>query len=390
MPTFGLDDEGYTAPRAADFLSTIRDRYQAETGLTIDWDADVVLGLLTAIMADQLGALGEATQDLRDSMDPASARGLALDNLAQLVGVTRTPATYSTVTLACTGVNGTVVLEGDLVEGGGDDGRARWVATENGTISGGTVNIVFQAAEAGPVEATTGAITTIVTPRTGWTGVTNAAPATAGQARESDADLRKRRAQSLQTAGSRSANALRANILDIDDVQACVVLENTSLVSVVVDAITMDPCSVGVVVYPSTLTTAQKEELALAIYAHVASGVAMSGSQSATVTGADDVAHTVKWSYASTSNVTVAVEVELADGFELADVEVPIQEALTEYLSGLGVGDPARILAGLALIAEVEGVDAAVLEYNGSPADVVPGTTVLLVLSGSVAVTEAP
>lgn len=384
---YGLSDEGYIAPRAADFLMLIRASYEADTGLTIDWEADTFLGTITTIMADQLGGLAEAGQAVYDAMDPNNAAGLQLDNISMMVGVTREAATYSTAIVNCTGTNGTIILEGSLIEGGGPLGTSRWAATANGTITGGTVAVVFQAVDPGAVEATIGALDTIVTAISGWTGATNPAVATAGTDRETDAELRKRRQASLQTSGSRSLNSMRANVLELDGVQACVAVQNSTMAAATVEGILLDPCSVGIVVYPSTLTTAQQEALARTIYETVSFGIATNGAQSATVTGADGVSHTVKWDWANTDAVVVAITVTLAAGFELDDVEEPIQELVADYFLALDVGDAARLLALLALVATIDGVDGAAITLDAVAADVDPDATTLLTLSGTATVT---
>ena len=386
--SYWLSDEGFIAPRAADFLTLIRDAYEEKTQLTIDWSADTFLGTITTVMADQLGGLGELSQSVYDAMDPNNATGLQLDNLALIVGVARNPASYSVCTVTCSGTVGAAITKGALVEGGGTDGHARWAATVDAVIGGGgTVDVLFQAQDAGAVQATTGTLITRVTILDGWDGATNAAPATPGEDRESDSALRKRRQISLQTAGSRSLNALRANVLALDGMQACVVVENQTLDTLVVDGISLAPISIGVVVYPNVLTVDQQKALATVLYEIVPFATATSGSEVATVTGADGVQHPMRWTYATTQAVAVAIVVVLKSGYELDDVQQPLVDAFAEYFLALGVGDAARILSGYALIATVEGVEAAALTYDGGATDIEPDATVLLLLSGTTVTT---
>ena len=384
---WGLTEAGYVAPRGADFLTRIRDGYiervRENTGLTItvDWDHDVFLGPISDIMADLLGELGEASQALFDSWDVGNATGLQLDNLCLIVNVRRREATYSTCTVTITGTAGTIITEGRIVEGGGSDDRARWTVTEDVTIGGGgTVDVIVQASDPGVIEADVAEIVTIVTPVSGWTSVTNAAAATPGEARESDAALRKRRQQSLQTAGSRSLNALRANVLAADGVTAAVVVENDTSTTATIEGISCLPHSVAVVVYPSTLTDDQKTEVVQAIYDHLPAGIATNGAQTATVTGADGFAKTVRYDFAAFNTVNSAVTVTLMAGFVLDDVEEPIQELISDYFLALDVGEAASILQILALIATVDGVRTASVLLNGGAVDVDPSATSLNVL----------
>lgn len=379
--TYGLTDTGFTAPRAADFLLVIRDEFVSRLStalgrsVSVDWSADVFLGTTTAIMADMLGGEGEALQSLYDALDPANAAGQFLDNLCTMVGVARNKATYSTVTITCTGTDGTVITEGALMEGGGPNGTTRWRATSDASIAGGTVDVLFQAEEAGGIFAEPDTITTIVTQIAGWSTGTNAAAATPGADREKDATLRRRRQQSLQGGGSTSVAAIRANVLKNDFVQACTVIENTDIAAVTVGGVSIPPIGVAVIVYPSGLTDDQKLALAASIYAKVAAGTSTGGTESSIATGADGTEQTVRWSYSGTTAITVDVTVVLDTGYGLDDVEDAITELVSDYFLSLAVGDIVRHLAILTLIGGVEGVVGADLLLNGAATDVIPDPT---------------
>lgn len=130
---FGLSDEGFDAPRTNDFLDLIRNDYATATSLAIDWARDTFLGQITAIMANRLGELAEAVQAVYDATDPSNATGAQLDNLAVLVGVRRKPATASQVTVVLSGVAGTNISAGRVVQGGADT-STRWQLDDDVTL----------------------------------------------------------------------------------------------------------------------------------------------------------------------------------------------------------------------------------------------------------------
>jgi len=377
MSTYGLTDDGYVAPRAADFLTEIRDEYEASLialGLPsdIDWVRDVFLGTITANMAARLGSLGSGSEALYGVFDVANATGLGLDNLALIVGVRRIEATYSQALATFTGTAGTAVLTGDLVEGGGTDDDQRWTITEDTVIGGGgTVDVIVRATAKGAVVATTAQIDELVIVRSGLTSVTNAAAATTGDARETDTELRKRRQESLAIGGGRNRESLRAQLTQLAAVTAAVVVDNDTLIATVVDGLVLEPKSVSVVLYPSTLTTAQQEAVALIIYDQVADGIYINGSDiEATVTGFDSAEKIVRWDWASPTTVNVQTTVTLDTGYALGDVEAQIQAHVADYFATLGVGDDVRTLPMLALVATVEGVLGASMALNGGAADI--------------------
>ncbi len=378
-----LTDEGYTALRTADFLKTIRDDFKtrlADLGLPsdIDFDRDVFLGVFTAVIADRLGEVSEFTQVLFDQFDRNNATGLFLDNLGILVGVPRREATFSTVDQTCTGTDGTIILTGALIRD--DDGQG-WVAIEDGTIGDGgpgTVDIIFQAVEVGAVVALAGTIEDILTPVDGWTGTTNAANASVGRAREIDDEYRLRQQQSTQSAGVGTVGATLANLSALPFVTHAVVVDNPSGVAIVKGGIPLSPYAAAVIIFPSTLTTAQKEEVARVIYQSIGMSTPLEGTDEIwDVTKADGGTQTVRWDYADTVDVTTLVTVTLDTGFVLADVDTPIEEAVTALFATLQVGQELQDLDVLQIV-DVEGVKRAVVTLNGGTG-VTPNLDELLV-----------
>lgn len=360
--TYGLSTAGLTVPRTADYLATIRGRFDAIlTGLGYtelpDYDRDIALGNLTLIMAELLGDQSQVDQAVYDARSVANATGVQLDSLALLVGVPRNEATYSTVTLTLGGTAGTVIVAGKQAEGGGTDDKARWVLTADATIgAGGTVNVVARCTVKGQVQATAGQIDAIVTPVDGWTTVTNGAAATPGQNRETDAELRVRRQQSLQAAGSTSTAAILAALLALDFVAGAVVVDNKTGSSVTTDGITIDPYAVACVVAPNTLTAAQQEDVVEAIYERLGSGTATSGSESGTVTKRDGRSETVNYYVAADSSVSVAFTLAMEPGYVAADVEEALEDAVTDYFLTLSVGATVYPSPLIALAMAVDGV----------------------------------
>lgn len=376
---FGLSEAGYIAPRTSDFLTIIRDSFEAqltELGLSsdVDWERDVMFGLMSANMAARLGKVGEGSQAVYDSWDVGNAVDLQLDNLCILVNVRRREATFSQAICTFTGVGGTPVLADDEVEGGGDNDDQRWVVTEDTEIGvGGTVDVVVRAKDKGAIVALPGAIDKRVTIRAGITAVTNAAAATPGQARETNAELRKRRQEDLAIGGGRNRDSLRAQINTVENVIGVVALDNDTLEETVSDGLVFAPKSLYVVIYPDTLTTEQKNEAALIIYDQIADGIFANGADEvANILKGDGSFKTVRWDWAIdfTVDVETRVETDVAGGVLVSDVEDEIKAHVVDYFLTLNVGEAVRTLPILSLIGTVEGVLEAEVRLNGSTADI--------------------
>lgn len=360
MTTFGLSADGFTAARQADYLTLIRDDYEARlraAGYTVmpDWERDLFLGSISEIMAWLLGLQSEVGQAIYDARVVGNATGLQLDNLAVIVGVRRQEATASTVRLTCYGDDGTVITAGKICEGGGDDDSARWVIAEDGVIAGGFVYLTATCDTTGAVVATAGEITTIVTPVDGWDSVTNT-DADPGRDQETDGALRSRRQAALATAGSTSPNAILSALLELEFVTGATVVDNPTGTSAVVDGITVDPYGVAAVVSPATLTADQQASVLQAIFDHLGAGTAISGSVSGTVTKRDGRTHAVRYSVAADSTVALAWVLTLDPGYVVGDVDDALEDLVADYFLQLDPGDTVYPMPLIALAATIDGI----------------------------------
>jgi len=379
MVEFGLTDSGFLAPRATDLLAQIRSEYEQATDLAIDWEADVFLGVISAVVADRGGSLAEMIQAVADARDPDTATGHQLDTIASLVGVTRIAAEKSSVDLTINGGAGVVVPESSEVEY--VDG-VLWITQEAVEIpAGGSVDVPASPETVGPISAAASSVDwEIITPVDGWDSVTSAADATPGRNRETDAELRLRRSQSLQITGAASLQAIRSNILEVSGIQAAVAIDNDGTEPSTVAGLLLPGKSLAVVVYP-VLSSGQETELAGSIYARKPAGIETIGDQSETVTGADGFDKEIKWSYADEIAVDVAITVI---GVTPTTVEDEIDEAITAYFSSRIVGEPARVLAILGILSGIEGVESATVKLNGSAVDIEPEITEIVILNSVV------
>ena len=125
-----------------------------------------------------------------------TAVGVGLDNMCAMAGITRKPATYSTVQLTITGSAGTNIASGQASD---KEGRNKWDLPENVVIpENGQIAVECKSHEKGYIQALPNTITKIVTPTYGWDSVTNNYNSSPGINEETDAALRARYAESTQ------------------------------------------------------------------------------------------------------------------------------------------------------------------------------------------------
>jgi hypothetical protein len=363
---------GYSAKRLADWRDDLRDDFRAALntdtpglGDAVNLDEGSVLGNLLDTVAARLDELAEASQDLFDSFDERNSTGVYLENLARLVGVSgRTPATYSSVTLTLTATAPCTVPLGSIVA---DATGQQWETLAAVVFAApGSAPVAAQPDVTGPIAAGIGSLTTIVTPVTGWSAVTNAAAATAGTDRETDAELRSRRRLSLQIAGAAAPDAIRARVLDVDGITACLVVDNKLGYAVNVGTttvLTLPAHSLGVVCWPNGLTAAVKDAVAEAIWETAPAGIYTERLGAPDVGAGGGISETVVDSSGNTQSVqfstavdrTINFTVTVVDG-DVPELDATIEDVFSDYLDTLAVGEQPIALPIYAGLAALEGV----------------------------------
>lgn len=138
----------------------------------------------------------------------------------------------------------------------------------------------FEAEQTGPIGVAVGELSNIATPVSGWTNAhnlqsTSSAPNALGRSLETDAALRGRRQAELQGSGGGPADAIRAAILEIEEVQECRVFVNSGDV---VDADGVPAHGVEVLIRAPSAAPTDNASLAKAVWQAVGAGVATGGN----------------------------------------------------------------------------------------------------------------
>lgn len=112
---FGLESTGFTLKRLTDIITSLRAKAVAVFGPNITTDEDSVFGQIISVHADEVATLWEGLQEVYNSQKPDAAEGVPLDDVADLNGVTRLPATPSTASVVLTGTPATVIPATSLI-----------------------------------------------------------------------------------------------------------------------------------------------------------------------------------------------------------------------------------------------------------------------------------
>lgn len=91
----GLTDQGYETKRLEDILSDFKKRAEdifsdlVPAGDTVDTGDNTALGRLIAVQSPAVADLWEASQQIYDAFNPATATGISLDNMVAFSGISR-------------------------------------------------------------------------------------------------------------------------------------------------------------------------------------------------------------------------------------------------------------------------------------------------------------
>jgi uncharacterized phage protein gp47/JayE len=427
MP-FGLLETGFTAKTLTDIKEELEAEFQAAFGASINLDPEEsAFGKIIGIVAEREALLWDLALSIYTSQDPDRATGAALEALAAITGTIREGATASTATLACVGTPATVLPIGRTVSVTGDAAKkfdstaeaeivavAPWVAltayvvgdrvtnddnvyecTDAGTSAGsggptgtdtaivddgviwyylgegtGAVDVEFEAQSTGPTVAAAAELITIETPVSGWNAALNMLDADVGTDIETDAALRLRRANELSAGANATLEAIRAKVLDVDDVTACTVFVNDTDT---VDGDGLPAHSVEVLVLGGDDT-----EVATAIFESVAAGIATYGSNSETVTDDAGTEHTVYFSRPEEIEIYVYVEPEYQADEYPVDGDDQIVAAIVAYGDTFPIGKNVTSASISARVFDVDGVsDVLDCAIGIAPGPTLPTTIVI-------------
>lgn len=315
MPTYGVTAEGFVRPSVQEILDLIETDQRAEISATLDLSTDSVVGQINGIFANQLGVVWEALEAAYHAFDPDRAEDDQLTSLAKLTGTERRGASKSELegdaAVQVTLEAGTVLEAG--VHFAHVDGQpdVRFTPQADFTAPAtGTHLVDFESELDGPIQAIAGTLTVIATPVVGWSAVNNPQDAVLGREADDDDDLRLRREAALARSGSSTVDAIRADVLAVEDVTSVQVFENYDEET---DANGLPGHSFEVVLWDDA--GADDDEIAQAIWNSKAGGIRPFGEESGTALDSNGDPHTVPFSRADAVNIWIDYDLTPRDGY---------------------------------------------------------------------------
>lgn len=334
-----IDDTGFHMPTYID----IRDQQIADAksifGQDIYLEPDSQDYQFIATIAEKIYDAFQIAQQVYNNRSPATAIGSALDGIVKINGIKRKSESYSTCTVTISGIAGTVIKNGIVL----DKGSTKWNLPSIVTIPiGGTIDVIATCQIAGPIVANAGEITGIYNPVYGWNGVYNSESGKLGSNIETNSKLRQRQSLSTAQPSKTILEGTAGAIAQLEEVTRSKVYEND----------TGEVDSKGLPAHSITCVVegGNNEDIANAIFIHKGPGCYTNGNVLVDITDSKGQLSTIRFYRPTYVDIDVVLNIKSLAGYTTAITE-DIKTYLQAYLNELDIGTELTVSAlyGIAL-----------------------------------------
>ncbi len=378
--TFGLTNTGFKPKRYADILLEKERRARELFGNDVNLSDSSPLGMLVRLNAWDEAAVWQQMEEVYLSAYVSSAEGVSLDRKCQDIGIMRQLATRATGTIQFSGADGTQIFERFEVQTATGIVFRTTTAT---TISGGLARAEIEAVVPGASgNVGAGAISRMVRPQAGVTGVTNPDPTSGGRDTETDAQLRERYVRSVSKPGGASAAAIEAALLDIEGVLDAVVRQNVTLET---DPATgIPPKAIAPIVWGG-----DADRIVETLYTVKPAGIQCWGEDEVReITDSRGETHIIGFNRPDLVTVNVSATLTVDAAIFPPDGDDLVGAAIEGYLSGLALGEDVIYTRIISRIHSVPGIiDIPTLTVNGGTGNITVAKTGVAV-PGTITVTS--
>jgi uncharacterized phage protein gp47/JayE len=359
VPGITFTSTGITLPQEADIVSGVLTDMNSAFGGGMSTSLSSPQGQLAQSFAAIIADKNDQIAEIVNQVDPDQADGRFQDAIGRIYFINRIAASGTLVTGTCTGLAGTVIPAGSIVQ---DANGYQYASLAAATIpSGGSVAVQFQCLTTGPIACPIGTLNTIYKAVTGWESVSNPTAGTPGVNEESRSDFEFRRQNSVAANAVNSIQAVYAAVLAVPNVIDAYVIDNSTNAAV----------NTGSTNYPVAATSiyvavagGDPAAIAKAIWSKKSLGCSYNGNTTYTYTDESQgvtpyPTYTVKWQVPASINVYIAVDLVNNPALP-SNVTQLVQNAVLAAFNGQDGGSRARIGATLyagRYYAGISGVD---------------------------------
>jgi uncharacterized phage protein gp47/JayE len=231
--------------------------------------------------------------------------------------------------------------------------------------------VLYLTAEtAGAVSAPAGSLSVIETPIAGWESVVNSLDAEVGDELETDAALKIRQRQTVQKAGASTADAIRADLLELPEVEAVLVYVNNSIETD--PASGRPPKSFEVIIQGGDDT-----EIAETIFSDAPAGIETFGLTTVVVTDSQGFDHNIKFSRPDIIEIYLILDIVTNVDFPSNGTDL-VKAKMIEYGESLSLGDDVIVYPTLiSFLGEITGITDVTIKIGTAPAPTLDNNIVI-------------
>jgi uncharacterized phage protein gp47/JayE len=319
-----LDQNGFQKKSYADLVSDMQGKARELWGADVNVSQKSFLGILIILFAWFLSIAWELAESVYNAGFVTKSEGIQLDRLSTLMGTSRIPAASSYATMAISGKPNYVIEEGTVfstASGIQFETIAELTLDANGN---GTIDAV--STDTGvDTNVTAGSITVQANPDSNVFSVSNPEAATGGRDQETDNEFRQRLVAGSDSTGNATFPSIVAKLLETSGVRSANVIVNNTIEA---DGAGNPPKSVHAYVLGGTTAN-----VADTLLNSVAAGIETVGGQSVDVVDSSGTMHTIKFDFATETDIAVQISIKTNSSFEI-DGDDQIRLTLLDYIGG--------------------------------------------------------
>jgi uncharacterized phage protein gp47/JayE len=320
----GLTSSGFVPETYDDIKARIEGKLET-LNPGFDFSPESPDGQLIGIMTYELFQAWAQLNNVYNSYNPTVASGAALRNIGLITGIPFGAASKSYATLETQGTVGTIIPALSLVADA--DGNEFYSAFEVSIPS----NIQVVSKKSGVIDVSAGSITNIVTPVTGWTGITQLLDGNSGTTAQTQQQYRNSRQRTVMRNSVSIADAMQANLHELGIDQATVFNNDSNATVGGVPANTIE-VTVGEISPAIT-----DDMIAQVILSTNSMGCSTFGTTTVAITDTQGVSHDISFSKATQFDVEMDINITFLDP-DFAGAEESIKAALIAHINSLEAG----------------------------------------------------
>ena len=297
----------------------------------INVDPTSPLGQVIDLVAAEIEAKNAEVAFLGSQLSPRQATGIWLDQLAALYGLDRKASEPTVVVCTCTGLKGTVIPYGAIVQDTQGNQLRHSVGGGVTIPDSGSVDTTFSTVEHGEIEIGAGTVTKIVTVVAGWDSVTNQAAGITGRVIEADGELYQRMLQSYAINANGTVSNIQSNLAALDGVLDVVVLENYTNQAQVQYSLTVDAHSIAV-----CIVGGDDEAIAKTLFERKSAGCGTTGTTTVTYVDTEHFNATYTYKIVRPTAEDFKIQVTFFDEDMDETTQAAVKRAITEDFLGEG------------------------------------------------------